>query len=134
MIVHVYGVLVIGTAANVCTKISRIDYSKSLDVIRQKLDGVRTAYLLLGHVIGFPWWLMWIPVLVTLGFDGALHPNSLWISLAVGVVGLVVSEFFYFRLLSSKNESAEKWRMELSGRSIRSAYRSLEEIEQAQIR
>jgi len=134
VIVHVYGVLVIATAANVCTKITRIDYSRSVDDIRQKLDAVRTAYLLLGHVIGFPWWLMWIPVMVALGFDGILHPNSLWISLAIGVVGLVVSEFFYFRLLSPKNESAEKWRMELSGRSIRSAYQSLEEIEQAQIR
>lgn len=134
VIVHVYGVLVIATAANVCTKISRIDYSRPVDEIRSKLDGVRRAYLLLGHVVGFPWWLMWIPVLVTLGFDGVLYPTSLWVSLAVGIVGLVVSEFFYFRLLKSQNESAEKMRMEFSGRSIRSAYRSLDEMAQAQIR
>ena len=133
VIVHVYGVLVIGSAANVCTKIKRIDYSKPVDDIRNRLDKVRAAYLRLGHFIGFPWWLMWIPVCVAIGFDAVLHPNSLNVSLLVGVVGLAVSEFFYARLLSTRNKSAEKWRMQFSGESIRAAFRSLEEIEQAQI-
>ncbi|MDE0831345.1 MAG: serine/threonine-protein kinase, partial [Vicinamibacterales bacterium] len=48
LIVHVYGVLVIGTAAHVCTKIKRIDYSKPVDDIRNNLGTVRTAYLRFG--------------------------------------------------------------------------------------
>ncbi len=129
LIVHVYGLLVIGTAANVCTKIRRIDYSKPVDDIRDTLGTVSTAYLRFGPIIGFPWWLMWIPVFVAFGIDAALHPNSLIVSLIVGVVGLAVSGFLYARLLSSRNQSAEKWRMQFSGRSIRAAYRSLDEIE-----
>lgn len=133
VIVHVYGVLVIGTAANVCTKINRIDYSQPVDDIRNRVAAVRSAYLLIGHVIGFPWWLMWIPVAVTLGLDGVVHPGALTVSLVVGVIGLAVSEFFWFRLLSGKNETAEMWRMRFSGKSIPSAWRWLEEIERAHI-
>ncbi len=128
LIVHVYGVLVIGTAANVCTKIRRIDYSKPVDDIRNNLGTVRTAYLRNGHIIGFPWWLMWIPVFVAFGIDAVLLPNVLIPSLIVGVVGLAVCGFLYARLLSSRNQSAEKWRMQFSGSSIRVAYRSLDEI------
>ncbi len=32
---------------------------------------------------------MWIPVCVAIGFDAVLHPNSLIVSLIVGVIGLV---------------------------------------------
>lgn len=133
-ILHVYGVLVIGTAANVLNKIKRIDYSKSVEDIRSKLDALRSAYLLIGHVIGFPWWLMWIPVSVAVGFDAVLHPNSLIVSLIVGVAGWIVSELFYLRIVSSRSASAEKWKMQFAGRSIQEGYRSLEEIEAAQIR
>jgi len=129
LIVHVCGVLVIGTAAHVCTKIKRIDYSQPVDDIRNNLGTVRIAYLRFGHIIGFPWWLMWIPFFVAFGIDAVLHPNSLIVSLIVGVVGLAVCGFLYARLLSSRNQSAEKRRMQFSGRSIRAAYRSLDEIE-----
>ena len=134
VIVHVYGVIVIGTAANVCNKIKRIDYAKSVETIRNDLSRVRKAYLVIGHVIGFVWWLMWIPVTVAIGFDIILHPKSLIVSLVVGVVGLVVSEILYLRLMNSRHESAEKWKVQFGGQSIRNAQRSLEEIEQAQIR
>lgn len=129
LIVHVYGLIVIGTAANVCTKIRRIDYSKPVDDVRKKLRTVRAAYLRFGHIIGFPWWLMWIPVFVAFGIDEVLQPNPLILSLIVGVIGLAVCGFLYARLLGSRNPSAEKWRMQFSGRSIRAAYHSLDEIE-----
>jgi serine/threonine-protein kinase len=132
-IVHVYGVVFIGCAAAVCTRIKRIDYSKPVREIRTGLDTVQSVYLKVGMAIGFPWWLMWIPVTVAVGFDGVLYPGSLIPSLIIGIVGLAVSLYFYARLLSSKNESAPKWRARFSGESIRSAYLALEEIEAAQI-
>lgn len=134
LIVHGYGLILIGTSANVCAKIKRIDYSRPVDEVRSKLGTVRTAYLRNGYVIGFPWWLMWIPVTVALGIDAVLQPNSLIVSLLIGVVGLAVSVFLTEKLLSSRNESAEKWRMQFSGSSIRAAFRSLDEIEEARIR
>ncbi len=135
VIVHVYGVIVISQAALVCTRIRRIDYSKPVDDIRSKLDSVRSGYLRAGVIIGFVWWLMWIPVLVAVGFDAVvLYPNSLIPSLVVGVVGFGVSVWLYWRVLRSGNTSSESWRRKLSGESIATAYLALDEIENAQIR
>ncbi len=75
VILHVYGVIVISQALLVCTRIRRIDYSKSVVDIRSKLDSLRSGYLRAGVIIGFVWWLMWIPVVVALGFDAVLHPQ-----------------------------------------------------------
>ena len=91
LILHVYGVVVISQAALVCTRIRRIDYSQSVVDIRSKLDSLRAGYLRAGIIIGFVWWLMWIPVTVAIGFDAVLYPPSLAVSLAVGILGFVGS-------------------------------------------
>jgi serine/threonine-protein kinase len=132
-ILHGYGILVIAQALLVCTRIRRIDYSKPVVEIRQKLDSLRSGYLRAGIIIGFIWWLMWIPVTVALGFDGILHPNALIPSLVVGVIGFVASVWLYLRVLRSSNASAESWRGKLAGESIASAYLALNEIESAHI-
>lgn len=134
LILHVYGVIVISQALLVCTRIRRIDYSKPVVDIRDKLDSLRSGYLRAGVLLGFVWWLMWIPVAVALGFDDVLHPNALYVSLAVGIVGFVVSFWMYWRALRSANPSAESWRRKLSGGSLATAYLALDEIEGAQIR
>ncbi len=133
-IVHVYGVIVIAQAALVCTRIRRIDYSKPVDDIHSKLDSLRSGYLRAGVIIGFVWWLMWIPVVVALGFDAVLHPRCLVVSLVVGIVGLIVSLWLYWRALRSGNTASDSWRRKLSGESIATAYLALNEIENAQIR
>ncbi len=134
VILHVYGVFMIGSAAAVCTRIKRIDYSKPVDNIRSTLDSVQYVYLRVGPIIGFAWWLMWIPVCVVLGFDAVLHPNCLIAALFVGVVGILVSGWLWARVMKSENASGATWRRKLSGKSIAAAYLSLEEIEKAQIR
>ena len=134
-ILHVYGILVIAAGAAVCTRINRIDYSEPVDQIRSRLDAVRNVYLQVGAVIGFPWWLMWIPVAVAIGFDAVvIYPNSLIPSLVVGVIGTVVSYWLYLRVLRSDKPSAERWQKRFAGESIANAYLALNEIEQAQIR
>ncbi|EMI18871.1 serine/threonine protein kinase with PASTA sensor(s) [Rhodopirellula maiorica SM1] len=133
-IVHIYGVIVISQALLVCTRIRRIDYSRSIVEIRRKLDSVRSGYMRAGVIIGFVWWLMWIPVAVALGFDDVLHPNSLIVSLIVGIAGFVASLWLCWRALRSANPSAETWKRKLAGESILSAYLALDEIENAQIR
>lgn len=134
VILHVYGVIVISQALLVCTRIRRIDYSKSVVDIRKKLDSLRSSYLRAGIIIGFVWWLMWIPVAVALGFDDVLYPYSLYPSLVIGIVGFAVSLWLYWRALRSGNPSAESWKRKLSGESIAAAYLALDEIENAQIR
>jgi serine/threonine-protein kinase len=132
-ILHVYGLLVIAAAAAVCTRINRIDYSEPVERVRSRLDDVRNVYLRFGSVIGFPWWLMWIPAAVAIGFDAVLHPSSLIPSLVVGVIGLVVSYWLYGRAQRSGQASAEHWRKRFAGESIANAYLALSEMEQAQI-
>ncbi len=134
LIVHVYGVVVIAQGAMVCTKIRRIDFSKPVEEIRSKLAGVRTAYLRAGVVIGFIWWLMWLPVCVTIGFDAVMYPSCLYVSLVIGVVGFVVSLWLYWRALRSGDSKSEAWRSKFSGESIANAYLALDEIELANIR
>lgn len=133
VILHVYGVLVVAQALLVCTRIRRIDYSKSVREIREKLDNVRSGYLRAGVLVGFVWWLMWIPVAVALGFDFVMHPNSIYPSMVVGIVGFGVSVWLYLRVLRTGNPSAETWKRKLAGESIAGAYLALDEIESAQI-
>ena len=96
---------------------------------------MRSAYLRAGVIIGFVWWLMWIPVCVAIGFDVVVtQRNSLVPSLVVGIVGLTVSLWLSRRVLRSGSPSSELWKRKLSGESIAAAYLALEEIENAQIR
>ena len=131
---HVYGVIVIAQAALVCTRIRRMDYSRPVEEIRAKLDHVQAGYLWAGIVIGFIWWLLWIPACVAIGFDAVLYPQCLIVSLIVGVVGMAASIWLYWRALRASNPSSEQWKDKFSGESLASAYLALEEIENAQIR
>ncbi|TWU48911.1 hypothetical protein Poly51_48150 [Rubripirellula tenax] len=68
--------------------------------IRSKLDKVRSGYLRAGVLIGFISWLMWIPVFVAFGFDAVvLFPQSLIVSVAIGILGFIVSVWLYWRVL-----------------------------------
>lgn len=132
-ILHAYGILVIAQAMLVVTRIRDIDYSKPVSEIRKRLNRLQFSYLQAGIIIGFVWWLMWLPVTVAIGFDDVLHPYSLIPSLAVGIPGFLVSVWIYLRVLRSSADSAKDWRRKLSGESIASAFLALEEIEEAKI-
>ena len=133
IILHIYGISVMAAGIAVCTRIRRIDYSQPVQEIGRRLRALCDVYLYFGSVVGFPWWLMWIPVTVAIGFDGVLYPASLIPSLVVGVIGLGVSYWIFFRLIRTGNPSAERWRRRFSGESLANAFRALEEVEQAQI-
>ncbi|MFK8114039.1 MAG: serine/threonine protein kinase, partial [Rubripirellula sp.] len=134
VILHLYGIFVIASAAAVCTRIKRIDYSNPVVDIRDKLGRLQALYLRVGPGLGLPWWLLWIPACVAIGFDAVLHPSSLVVSLIVGVVGLAVSLWLYWLAVRPGTASSESRRQKLSGGSISAAYLALEEIENAQIR
>ena len=133
IMLHVYGVIVIGSAAHVLTRIGRMDYSKPVNEVREMLGVVRRAYLATGPVIGFPWWLMWIPGCVAIGFDAVMHPACLWVSLAIGIPGLAISLWLYLRVLRSNKDSAKEWQKQFAGESLSRAYMTLGEIERARI-
>ena len=133
VILHVYGVVVIGAAAHVSTRIGRMDYSKPVSEVREMLERVRKAYLLGGPLVGFPWWLMWLPVAVAIGFDQVMHPYCFWVALAVGIPGLLLSLWLHKRFVHSNQDPESRWQKHLIGESLSKAYMTLGEIERAQI-
>ena len=84
-------------------RIKKIDYTKPLIEIRSSLDSLRSDYLRAGVLIGFVWWLMWIPVAVALGAEAILLPNSLIPSLIVGMIGFTTSLWLYYLALKTSN-------------------------------
>lgn len=128
LIVHIYGLFLIISAVNVLVRIKRIDTSQSILQVREKLDAVQSFSLRVGPIIGFAWWLIWIPVVVAIGFDPVLHPNSLYPALIVGLIGILVSCSLYGIAMKS-----DHWRQKVGGRSVATANRVLDEIEQAKI-
>lgn len=133
IIVHVYGLIMIISAAVVCSRIKRIDYAKPVTEIRQKLNKVRSAYLSVAALIGFPWWLMWIPLCVATGFDMVMHPSCFYPSVVIGAIALIICETLYVKVLLSDSVSAESWKQRLSGNSIPAAMKELDEIQATQI-
>lgn len=133
VILHVYGVIVTAAGIYVCTRIGRMDYSKPVRQVREMLDRVRNARLLTGPVIGFPWWLMWLPFSVAIGIDVVVHPNCLWTSFAIGIPGVAISMWLHRRMVKSNESSDEIWQKSLIGESLSRAYMMLGEIERAKI-
>jgi serine/threonine-protein kinase len=127
-ILHAYGALMIISAGVTCTRIRRLDYSKSLDEVRDQLSRVRSHYLLSGALLGFSWWLLWIPLAVAVGFEAVMYPVAFWPSFGIGVIGLVASLALYAKILRSEKPGAEKIRRALAGESLSAADLALEEI------
>jgi len=133
VILHIYGILIVAQSILVCTRIQKIDYSRPLPQIRTNLDSLRSGYLRAGVLIGFIWWLMWIPAVVALGYDEILIAKSLVPSLIVGILGFTVSLILYWLALRPSNPSAESWKKRFSGKSITSACLAFDEIERTRI-
>ena len=131
--VHVYGILLIGTAAHVLTRVASIDYSQPVGQIRTALNAARRAYMRFGPMVGFPWWIMWIPLCVAIGFDAVLYPGCLWVSLGVGLPGWLISHWLYQRYVTAKFDADRPWDNAHVGRSLANASRLLTEIENAKI-
>ena len=131
---HAYGTLLILAAAVVCTRIKRLDYSKSVEHIRDGLNTIRHSYLRFGTIVGFAWWLLWIPLAVALGFDAVVDPTALWVSVTIGGVGLALSIIAIFKFLQSKKPVVEQWKDALAGKSLHAAYLAIDEIIAAGVR
>lgn len=133
-IVHLYGVVFTAAAIAMIVRIRKIDYSKPIVQTRQRIVDLRLLYLRLSPLIGFPWWLMWIPTGVAAGIDQILHPNSLVPSLIVGVIGLFVSLWLYFRVQRPDQPRSIEWSTKFAGRSIQNALQLLDELKGANVR
>jgi hypothetical protein len=94
LMVHAYGVVTIIASGLVLGYMARIDYAAPVLAIQQRFGALRRVYALTSAVVGLPWWLMWLFVTIAIpGIGGvnmyAAAPVFVWISMAVGVAGLL---------------------------------------------
>lgn len=136
LILHVYGVITIIAAGMTLGKIRGIDYAAPVLSIQKQLASVRRTYVGSGIVVGYAWWLLWIPFAVVvfdyLGVDiYTTAPGFVWISVAIGIVGLLAMWGFH-RWASNPHRGAfrQRYLESLSGGSVRRAQRVLDEIAQ----
>jgi len=133
LVLHVYAVLMIALGARVVVSIRTLDLGAPVVEIQKALERLRRSYVMTGFVVGLPWWLLWIPlVMVLLGFDlvGGVSPAWLITQLIVGVAG-IVGTLWYYRNLWVEPAGSERRRsieVSASGASFRSAQRFLDEI------
>ncbi len=107
IVMHLYGVATIIAAGVVCGGIAGIDHAAPVLELQRKLAKLRKQYILGGMCVGLPWWVMWVPFIMTLAMSAtgidiyaiahASSPLANWlnISLAVGVLGLFGTWIFH---------------------------------------
>lgn len=79
--------------------VGSIDYAAPVLRIQKRMALLLRFYALNANVCGLPWWIMWVLVVVAFPGLGTVAPNAatpmwIWISLVVGVAGLLVTWFF----------------------------------------
>ena len=136
LILHVYGVLAIITAGMTLGKIRSIDYAAPVLSIQKQVASVRRVYVGSGVVVGYCWWLMWIPFAVVvfdhLGVDIiAVAPGFIGISVAIGIVGLLAMWGLHCWASNPRSgKFGQHYAESLSGGSVRRAQRILDEVKQ----
>ncbi len=133
VVMHAYCVGLIIVGAVVQGQVVRIDFGAPVLVIQRQLLQLRRTYAIWGAVVvGWPWWFLTAPLLVVLT-RGAIMvnaPSAIWIQLAIGVVGLFATWWFFYRWSRhpERGELARRIDDSTAGGSIRRAQAALDEI------
>ena len=94
ILVHAFGVVTIAAAGITIGLMGSIDYSAPVLKIQKQMAMLLRFYTVNANVCGLPWWVMWVLVVVAFAGLGPVDPRAatpawIWISLAIGVAGLL---------------------------------------------
>src|SRR5688500_1135516 len=64
IVLHVYAWLMIVLGLRVIVSIRTLDLDAPVVEIQRALARVRRSYVMTGFVVGMPWWLLWIPLVM----------------------------------------------------------------------
>lgn len=133
LVLHAYAVLMIVLGVRVISAVRALDLNAPVVDIQKALAQLRRSYVMTGFVVGMPWWLLWIPlVMVVFGVDLVTLGSPKWlaVNLVIGVAG-IAGTLWYFRhlwLAPAGSEPRRGVEDSFSGESFRSAQRFLDEI------
>lgn len=141
IVMHVYGVATIIAGGIVCGGIAGIDHAAPVLELQRRLAKLRKQYLLGGMWVGLPWWVMWVPFIMTLAMSAtgidiyavarASSPLANWlnISLGVGVLGLFATWVFHrWSRHPSRAAFGRKLEDDAAGGSLRKAQAELDAL------
>ncbi len=141
LVTHVFGISTVIAGGIVCGGIAGIDHAAPVLGLQRKLARLRKAYLISGMCVGLPWWVIWVPFIMTLamsstGIDiyavaNASSPLTNWlnISLAVGVLGLFGTWIFHrWSLHPDRAALGKKLEDSAAGGSLRRAQAELDAL------
>jgi hypothetical protein len=133
LLLHVYAALMIVLGMRVVVSVRTLDLDAPVLEIQKALASLRRSYVTTAFVVGLPWWLLWIPlVMVVTGWDAVGGASWGWLvtNLIVGVAGIVGTLWYYREFWVAPVDSERRRSIEASasGGSFRSAQRFLDEI------
>jgi len=135
IVMHAYGVVTIIMAGVTLARLSRIDYAAPVIAMQKQLASVRRLYVLGGMLVGLPWWVLWLPLMMMffrVAFGADLYTNlQPWfgLNIAVGVVGLAATWWFHRWSQHPSRPRVAKWVDDcMTGVSLRKAQGVLDEI------
>lgn len=102
ILVHAFGIVTAAAAGITLGLIGSIDYSAPVLKIQKRMGVLMRFYALNANVCGAPWWIMWVLVVVAFSGLGEADPRAatpawIWISLAIGAVGLLATWAFMWK-------------------------------------
>lgn len=133
LLLHVYAIVMIVLGTRVIVALRTLDFDAPVLELQKALARLRRSYVLTGLVVGVPWWLLWIPlVMVGFNIDLVSAASRAWLvaNLLVGAAGIVGTLWYYRRLWSEPVDSERRRSIEASaaGKSFREAQRFLDEL------
>jgi hypothetical protein len=135
IVLHAFGIANAALGGIAMGLIGGIDHSAPVLKIQRQLALLRKFYLFGAVLLGLPWWIMWVVVVVA--FAGlAGHPPHggtpawIWTSLAVGASGLLATWGLYrWSHADPKRAKLAKWMDDaVSTASLRKAQAQLDEM------
>lgn len=136
ILVHAFGIITTVAAVITLALVGTIDYSAPVLKIQKQMATLLRFYTLNANVCGLPWWIMWVLVVVAFTGLGQVDPQAaapawIWISLAVGVLGLLGTWGFSLwkrRKPATERPAGEETCVADGADGIRRGQRILEEI------
>ena len=135
IVLHAFGIANAALGGITMGLIGTIDHSAPVLKIQKQLTLLRKFYLFGAVLVGLPWWVMWVVVVVAIAGlanhpPHAGTPSWVWISLAIGASGLLATWGLYrWSHADPKRATLAKWMDDAAaGTSIRRAQAQLDEL------